>query len=160
MDLTKLIKTDEIESELSYTRQGESAKAYPKADCTIDSGIDELKQLRSVSGSYYFYGQMLGEIQAELSRQKSNLKYQVGLCYLKNHEELQTSKSRITDKMLEHIVNTTGAIIKVKEIIAELEGAETKLSTILVALKLKDGDLNELSRRLYLEAKSINKITT
>jgi hypothetical protein len=158
MKLDHLVNLDDIETELVYSRNGVQAKTNPRDDCTIDD-TDELDQLRKVSGALYFYGQILGEIEKALLLQKVDLKTKTGICYQKNHMELQNSKARVTDKMLEHLINTSTEIITIKNLIAELEGSKVKMETIITALRLKDGALNELSRRKSQELRSINKLT-
>jgi hypothetical protein len=159
MNLQDFLKPVEIEQDIDYIREGVPAKAYPKADCTVEDGVDELDQLRKVSSSYYFYGQILGEIETELSAQKANLTTRKSTVYLDQQVALQKLNARVTDKVLENLVNVDPQVVKIKTSIAKLEGACKKLETILNSLTLKQHDLLELSRRKSQELRTINHLT-
>lgn len=159
MNLKEIIGTGEIEKTLSYTRKGVLVEAFPKNDCTIENGIDEIIQLQKVSGSYYFYGQILGEVTEALNDHKVGLKTRKSAVFLKNQVELQQKKARVTDKVLENLVNVDTEVVQFQKSIAVLEGAEKKLETILTALKLKEDSLIETSRRSKKEIRAINNLT-
>ncbi len=162
MNLTDLIETKEIEQELKYTREGIEAKAYPRDDCTIDGTIDTETQLEKVPGCYYFYGQILGEITQALNKQKVALKARKAAAFLWNNMELTKIKQRCTDTILKSLVDDDKDVHTIQAAITVLEGAESKLGTILTALKLKQEGLIEIGRKknleLKLKAKSINNL--
>lgn len=162
MDLTNLIETQEFEQELKYTREGIENKAYPKEDCTIDGTVDTETQLEKVPGYYYFYGQILGEIIQALNKQKVALKSRKAAAFLWNNMELTRLKSRCTDSILKNLVDADTEVHTIQAAITVLEGAESKLGTILTALKLKQEGLIEIGRKknleLKLKAKSINNL--
>jgi hypothetical protein len=158
MDVRNLIKTENIEQELKYMRGGQPAKAFPKEDCTVNPKVDEIEQLKKVSGAYYFYGQMKSEITGAISLAKVKLITRKSTVFLTEQIKLTEVKARVTDKVLEHIVNVDSEVVKIKESIAELEKAENKLEIIIKALLLKQDDLIEISRRKKQELKSINNL--
>ena len=162
MNLINLIETTEIEQELKYTREGLENKAYPRDDCTIDENVDTETQLEKVPGCYYFYGQILGEITRELNKQKVALKARKATAFLNNNIELTRVKARCTDTILKNLVDADTEVHKIQAVISVLEGAESKLGTILTALKLKQEGLIEIGRKknleLKLKAKSINNL--
>jgi len=162
MNLTNLIETKEIEQELEFIREGNLCKAYPKDDCTIDGSIDTESQLEKVSGSYYFYGQILGEITQELNKNKVALKSRKAAAFLEKNIELTQLKARCTDSILKSLVDVDSEAQKIQGVITILEGTESKLETILMALKLKQEGLIEIGRKRNLElkinAQSINNL--
>jgi hypothetical protein len=157
MDLDKIIKTEDIENELIYQRDGKILRSYPKKDCA-DDGTDEHEQLKKIPGQYYFYGEIKAEIIKALNKTKVDLSSKKASTFLFQQMELQKVEARITDKVLENLVNSEPEVVSLKAMAATLESAESKIETILKALLLKQDALIESGRRKNQELKAINKL--
>lgn len=149
MDLTQLIKSNVLEEEIVYNRDGQETIEYPKSDCTIDDGTDEITQLKQISGKFFFYG----SVKAKITELKTRAKNELTLVKSKTSisEELKIKaanpNARVTDKRLECLTNINPEVIKAKEALVKLEMNESNLEIILKALLLKEEELLESSRR-------------
>jgi len=164
MNLTNLIKSESIEQNLTYSRNGQEVVVRPSIDCAIDSKANEITQLQKISGHFYFYGTIKAEISELKVNAKNDLTYKKAAAFLSGEEIIKKAnpKARITDKILENYVNGHEDVQEAKSILAKLEKHESKLEIILKALLLKEEALIEVSRRnkqeINLTGKALNHL--